>query len=130
MSSLTTKMLEKFALLGNERMMHDLLIFDDFNYEPFNKAILDINVKLESIENDQALLTYRTDSITYGDITSDRGSQHLKNLPEGKNVDELVIGIKRGSESSGESASEKQKSRVDRNMRLFNKQQKIYIKEH
>ncbi len=50
-------MLEQFALLGNERMMHDLLIFDDFNYEPFNKAILDINVKLESIENDQALLT-------------------------------------------------------------------------
>jgi hypothetical protein len=37
--------------------MHDLLIFDDFNYDPINKAILDINVKLESIENDQALLT-------------------------------------------------------------------------
>ena len=110
--------------------MHDLLIFDDFNYDPINKAILDINVKLESIENDQALLTQRTDSITYGDITSEREGQHLKNLPEGKNVDELVIGIRRSSESSGGSGSEKQKSRVDRNMRLFNNQQKHYIKEH
>ena len=52
MFSLPNKMLQQFTLLGNERMMHNMLTFDDFNYEPYNKSILDINVKLESIEND------------------------------------------------------------------------------
>jgi hypothetical protein len=35
------------ALLGNERMMMQILTCDDFNYEAFNKNLFNLNVKLD-----------------------------------------------------------------------------------
>lgn len=50
--AITDQMFQHLTLLGNERMAHDILTFDDFNYEPFNEKILGFKIKLESIEKD------------------------------------------------------------------------------
>jgi len=45
----TFQMMEKFTLLSNERVMTQMLTFDDFNYKAYNDHIFDLNLMMESL---------------------------------------------------------------------------------
>ena len=49
---LTQNMLKRLTLLGNERLMLNMLTFDDYNYEAYNKKLLDLKLDLESDDDD------------------------------------------------------------------------------
>lgn len=87
--------------------MRQLLTFDDFNYEPYNKNVLDLNMKVDA-EGNSPSHSNKSDSV---DSVSEK--------PE----NEFGTVITRAHESDDTPRNEGE------NMGLFSKQQKIFFKQ-
>ncbi len=61
-------------------MMFNILTFDDFNYDAYNKKLLELNIDLDSINLDKEGLTSQSENSFFFGESEDDEINHLKSI--------------------------------------------------
>jgi hypothetical protein len=60
--------------------MFNILTFDDFNYDAYNKKLLELNIDLDSINLDKEGLTSQSENSFFFGESEDDEINHLKSI--------------------------------------------------
>lgn len=118
---LTEKMLERMALFQNERMMFNMLTFDDFNYVAFNKKLLELNIDLDSINIDKEERTSLSDNSFFFAESDDENLKSLERLQSATSDEEGYL-------NSPLNSKDDKIARKNTQMKLFSSKQKKDLK--
>ena len=61
-------------------MMFNILTFDDFNYDAYNKKLLELNIDLDSINLDKEGVTSQSENSFFFGESEDDEINHLKSI--------------------------------------------------